>query len=227
MKTEKTKRRKTFSIKNNIYCLFFFCFFFLGNCIVLVRSRRICTNHRDAECQMMVIITQYDKFCRSRGATPDISVDVVHGPIGIRPILKLSETGGIRAYSGNSSSPTSSHHKRTICNNGPSSKSPTVSGSNKINIVKELNARKSIESLFMLDEPRDIRLKVKNKKRERNEDWGSELSTLELKPPSGFMDAQETSEAECDIDIKLKLQQKKGIALNALSKSPKDFTITV
>lgn len=41
------------------------------------------------------------------------------------------------------------------------------------------------------------------------------------------MDAHETSEAECDIDMKLKLHHKRGITLNALSKSPKDFTITV
>lgn len=64
----------------------------------------------------------------------------------------------------------------------------------------------------------------------RDDDWGSELSTLELKPPSGFTDVHETSEAECDIDMKLKLHRKRPSGLHSnssLSKSPKDFTITV
>ncbi|XP_046620086.1 Down syndrome cell adhesion molecule-like protein Dscam2 isoform X2 [Neodiprion virginianus] len=154
---------------------------------------------------------------RSRGATPDISVDPGRDPNGIRTILKLSEAG-MRPYSANLSS---SHSANTVCNR--LLQAPSICS----NRAKELNERKSVESFCLLDEPRDFWRTVKTINRERNEDWGSELSTLELKPPSGFMDAHETSEAECDMDMKLKLHHKKGITLNALSKSPKDFTITV
>lgn len=82
--------------------------------------------------------------------------------------------------------------------------------------------RKSAESLRLLQEPGSSRMT------RREYDWGSELSTLELKPPTGFTDAHETSEAECDIDMKLKLPRKRtAFPSNSLSKSPKDFTITV
>ncbi|XP_048510955.1 Down syndrome cell adhesion molecule-like protein Dscam2 isoform X2 [Athalia rosae] len=153
---------------------------------------------------------------RSRGATPDISVDAGRVPSGTRPILKLSEAG-TRPYSANVSP---SHPPTVVCNR-------TLQTPSVCDRLKELNARKSVESLCLLGEPRDFRRLQKTRKQDRDEDWGNELSTLELKPPSGFMDAHETSEAECDIDMKLKLHHKKGVTLSALSKSPKDFTITV
>lgn len=93
-------------------------------------------------------------------------------------------------------------------------------------------SRHSVESLCLLNDPqgsRNYQRTARIRTREHGaEDWGNELSTLELKPPTGFMDAHETSEAECDIDMKLKLHRKRSVPIsNSLSKSPKDFTITV
>lgn len=115
-------------------------------------------------------------------------------------------------------------------------------------VKRESTSRRSVESLSLLSEQQQKQKQKQQQQRsnkvgrsiqgnlghddslprDRNEDWGSELSTLELKPPSGFSDAHEMSEAECDIDMKLKLQRKRpGPVCNSLSKSPKDFTITV
>lgn len=103
---------------------------------------------------------------------------------------------------------------------------------------------RSVESLCLFNDPQQVssssstststsrnyqrNARLRSREQQPREDWGNELSTLELKPPSGFMDAHETSEAECDIDMKLKLDRKRSRPLsNSLSKSPKDFTITV
>lgn len=111
------------------------------------------------------------------------------------------------------------------CSRGASPSHPVRPGSYD-RLEKEPPSRKSVESLCLLEEPAGTFRMMR-----RNDDWGSELSTLELKPPSGFTDVHETSEAECDIDMKLKLHRKRlpsGLHSNSsLSKSPKDFTITV
>lgn len=99
--------------------------------------------------------------------------------------------------------------------------------------LKETTSRRSVESLCLLNDPQVSRNFQRNTSRLRkrdhpDENWGNELSTLELKPPTGFTDTHETSEAECDIDMKLKVHRKRpGPITNSLSKSPKDFTITV
>ncbi|KOC64967.1 Down syndrome cell adhesion molecule-like protein Dscam2 [Habropoda laboriosa] len=139
---------------------------------------------------------------RNQGATPDIGMDG-RVPGILRPVMKLSESG-MHSYS-----------------RGASPSQPSRPGSCD-RLGKEPSPRKSVESLCLLEEPGSSRMA------RREEDWGSELSTLELKPPTGFTDAHETSEAECDIDMKLKLHRKRtGFPSNSLSKSPKDFTITV
>ncbi|OAD61171.1 Down syndrome cell adhesion molecule-like protein Dscam2 [Eufriesea mexicana] len=136
---------------------------------------------------------------RNQGATPDMGMDG-RVPGILRPVMKLSESG-MHSYS-----------------RGASPSQPSRPGS----LGKDPSPRKSVESLCQLEEPGSSRMA------RREEDWGSELSTLELKPPTGFTDAHETSEAECDIDMKLKLHRKRtGFPSNSLSKSPKDFTITV
>ncbi|XP_039305816.1 Down syndrome cell adhesion molecule-like protein Dscam2 isoform X4 [Solenopsis invicta] len=142
---------------------------------------------------------------RSRGAI-DVAIDG-RIPGILRPVLKLSESG---VHS---------------CSRGASPSHPVRPGSYD-RLEKEPPSRKSVESLCLLEEPAGTFRMMR-----RNDDWGSELSTLELKPPSGFTDVHETSEAECDIDMKLKLHRKRlpsGLHSNSsLSKSPKDFTITV
>ncbi|XP_017876805.1 Down syndrome cell adhesion molecule-like protein Dscam2 isoform X2 [Ceratina calcarata] len=139
---------------------------------------------------------------RNQGATADIGMDG-RVPGILRPVLKLSESG-MHSYS-----------------RGALSNHPSRPGSCD-RLGKDPSSRKSVESLCLLEEPGSSRMP------RREEDWGSELSTLELKPPTGFTDAHETSEAECDIDMKLKLHRKRtGFPSNSLSKSPKDFTITV
>ncbi|KAI4504193.1 hypothetical protein M0802_000664 [Mischocyttarus mexicanus] len=148
---------------------------------------------------------------RSRGATPDISID---GRVpGMLRAVKLSESG-MHPYS-RGTSPSHPSHPSHLSH-------PNRQGSCD-RLGKEQNSRKSVESLCLLEEPGSSRMN------RRDEDWGSELSTLELKPPTGFMDAYETNEAECDINIKLRLHKKRNaLASNSsLSKSPKDFTITV
>lgn len=124
----------------------------------------------------------------------------------LRPVLKLSESG-MHSYS-----------------RGASPSRPVRPGSYDRLEKEPPSGRKSVESLCLLEEPAGTFRMMR-----RDDDWGSELSTLELKPPSGFTDVHETSEAECDIDMKLKLQRKRtGLhSNNSLSKSPKDFTITV
>ncbi|KAL0115399.1 hypothetical protein PUN28_010725 [Cardiocondyla obscurior] len=142
---------------------------------------------------------------RNRGAI-DVAIDG-RIPGILRPVLKLSESG---VHS---------------CSRGASPSRPVRPGSYDRLEKETLSARKSIESLCLLEEPVGMFRMMR-----RNDDWGSELSTLELKPPSGFTDVHETSEAECDIDMKLKLHRKRpgGLHSNSsLSKSPKDFTITV
>ncbi|XP_060817476.1 cell adhesion molecule Dscam2-like isoform X2 [Bombus pascuorum] len=139
---------------------------------------------------------------RNQGATPDMGMDG-RVPGILRPVMKLSESG-MHSYS-----------------RGASPSQPSRPGSCD-RLGKDPSPRKSVESLCLLEEPGSSRMARKE------EDWGSELSTLELKPPTGFTDAHETSEAECDIDMKLKLHRKRtGFPSNSLSKSPKDFTITV
>ncbi|XP_043798147.1 Down syndrome cell adhesion molecule-like protein Dscam2 isoform X5 [Apis laboriosa] len=139
---------------------------------------------------------------RNQGATADIGMDG-RVPGILRPVMKLSESG-MHSYS-----------------RGASPSQPGRPGSCD-RLGKDPSPRKSVESLCLLEEPGSSRMA------RREEDWGSELSTLELKPPTGFTDAHETSEAECDIDMKLKLHRKRtGFPSNSLSKSPKDFTITV
>lgn len=141
-------------------------------------------------------------ICRNQGATADIGMDG-RVPGILRPVMKLSESG-MHSYS-----------------RGASPSQPGRPGSCD-RLGKDPSPRKSVESLCLLEEPGSSRMA------RREEDWGSELSTLELKPPTGFTDAHETSEAECDIDMKLKLHRKRtGFPSNSLSKSPKDFTITV
>lgn len=121
----------------------------------------------------------------------------------LRPVMKLSDSG-MHSYSRGGS--PSQGGRPGSCDR----------------LGKDPSPRKSVESLCLLEEPGSSRMA------RREEDWGSELSTLELKPPTGFTDAHETSEAECDIDMKLKLHRKRtGFPSNSLSKSPKDFTITV
>ncbi|XP_025265394.1 Down syndrome cell adhesion molecule-like protein Dscam2 isoform X3 [Camponotus floridanus] len=141
---------------------------------------------------------------RSRGAI-DAAIDG-RIPGILRPVLKLSESG-VHSYS-----------------RGASPSHPVRPGSYD-RLEKEPSTRKSVESLCLLEEPAGTFRMMR-----RDDDWGSELSTLELKPPSGFTDVHETSEAECDIDMKLKLHRKRSTGLHSnssLSKSPKDFTITV
>ncbi|XP_014485965.1 PREDICTED: Down syndrome cell adhesion molecule-like protein Dscam2 isoform X3 [Dinoponera quadriceps] len=142
---------------------------------------------------------------RSRGVIPDIAIDG-RIPGILRPVLKLSESG-MHSYS-----------------RGASPSHPVRPGSYDRLEKETSSSRKSVESLCLLEEPAGTFRMMR-----RDDDWGSELSTLELKPPSGFTDVHETSEAECDIDMKLKLQRKRtGLhSNNSLSKSPKDFTITV
>ncbi|KAH0950048.1 hypothetical protein HN011_002504 [Eciton burchellii] len=144
---------------------------------------------------------------RSRGgAIADIAIDGRISGI-LRPVLKLSESG---VHS---------------CSRGASPSHPVRPGSYDRLEKEPPSTRKSVESLCLLEEPTGTFRMMR-----RDDDWGSELSTLELKPPSGFTDVHETSEAECDIDMKLKLHRKRPTGLhsnNSLSKSPKDFTITV
>ncbi|XP_012218067.1 cell adhesion molecule Dscam2-like isoform X2 [Linepithema humile] len=143
---------------------------------------------------------------RSRGAIVDVAIDG-RIPGILRPVLKLSESG-VHSYS-----------------RGASPNHPVRPGSYDRLEKEPSSIRKSIESLCLLGEPAGTFRMMR-----RNDDWGSELSTLELKPPSGFTDVHETSEAECDIDMKLKLHRKRPTGLHSnssLSKSPKDFTITV
>ncbi|XP_072746746.1 cell adhesion molecule Dscam2 isoform X6 [Anoplolepis gracilipes] len=142
---------------------------------------------------------------RNRGAI-DAAIDG-RIPGILRPVLKLSESG-VHSYS-----------------RGASPSRPVRPGSYDRLEKEPPSTRKSVESLCLLEEPAGTFRMMR-----RDDDWGSELSTLELKPPSGFTDVHETSEAECDIDMKLKLHRKRSIGLhsnNSLSKSPKDFTITV
>ncbi|XP_018052329.1 PREDICTED: Down syndrome cell adhesion molecule-like protein Dscam2 [Atta colombica] len=142
---------------------------------------------------------------RSRGAI-DVAIDG-RIPGILRPVLKLSESG---VHS---------------CSRGASPSRPVRPGSYDRLEKEPLSTRKSVESLCLLEEPMGTFRMMR-----RDDDWGSELSTLELKPPSGFTDVHETSEAECDIDMKLKLHRKRPSGLHSnssLSKSPKDFTITV
>ncbi|XP_077264986.1 cell adhesion molecule Dscam2 isoform X2 [Temnothorax americanus] len=143
---------------------------------------------------------------RSRGAI-DVAIDG-RIPGILRPVLKLSESG---VHS---------------CSRGASPSRPVRPGSYDRLEKEPPSTRKSVESLCLLEEPAGTFRMMR-----RDDDWGSELSTLELKPPSGFTDVHETSEAECDIDMKLKLHRKRpsgGLHSNSsLSKSPKDFTITV
>ncbi|XP_025163016.1 Down syndrome cell adhesion molecule-like protein Dscam2 isoform X2 [Harpegnathos saltator] len=142
---------------------------------------------------------------RSRSAITDAAIDG-RIPGILRPVLKLSESG-MHSYS-----------------RGASPNHPVRPGSYDRLEKEPASSRKSVESLCLLEEPAGTFRMMR-----RDDDWGSELSTLELKPPSGFTDVHETSEAECDIDMKLKLQKKRaGLhSNNSLSKSPKDFTITV
>ncbi|XP_032663874.1 Down syndrome cell adhesion molecule-like protein Dscam2 isoform X4 [Odontomachus brunneus] len=142
---------------------------------------------------------------RSRSAITDVAIDG-RIPGILRPVLKLSESG-MHSYS-----------------RGASPSRPVRPGSYDRLEKEPPSGRKSVESLCLLEEPAGTFRMMR-----RDDDWGSELSTLELKPPSGFTDVHETSEAECDIDMKLKLQRKRtGLhSNNSLSKSPKDFTITV
>ncbi|KYN00443.1 hypothetical protein ALC62_08747 [Cyphomyrmex costatus] len=142
---------------------------------------------------------------RSRGAI-DVAIDG-RIPGILRPVLKLSESG---VHS---------------CSRGASPSRPVRPGSYDRLEKEPSSTRKSVESLCLLEEPMGTFRMMR-----RDDDWGSELSTLELKPPSGFTDVHETSEAECDIDMKLKLHRKRPSGLHSnssLSKSPKDFTITV
>lgn len=130
-----------------------------------------------------------------------------------RPIIKLSETG-MRSYSTNASPSHLNNHARMSTYDRP----------------KDSSERKSVESLCLLEDGNPARNYLKNSRyrhREKGAEWGNELSTLELKPPTGFTDAHETSEAECDIDMKLRLHRKRGGQNCQLSKSPQDFTITV
>lgn len=134
---------------------------------------------------------------------------------GNRPTMKHSESG-IRSYSTNASpSHIINNHTRMSTYDRP----------------KDSSERKSVESLCHLDDGTTTRNYQKNSRYRHREkgaaEWGNELSTLELKPPTGFTDAHETSEAECDIDMKLRLHRKRGGQNCQLSKSPQDFTITV
>lgn len=145
-------------------------------------------------------ISIFVPISRNQGATADMGMDG-RVPGILRPVMRLSESG-MHSYS-RGGSPSQGGRPGSCDRLG---KDP----------------RKSVESLCLLEEPGSSRMA------RREEDWGSELSTLELKPPTGFTDAHETSEAECDIDMKLKLHRKRtGFPSNSLSKSPKDFTITV
>ena len=129
----------------------------------------------------------------------------------VRPLMKLSESGR-RPFSTNASPSHSNNHGRLSTYDRPK------------------DVRKSVESLCLLEDgnpPRKFQMNSRYRHREKGADWGNELSTLELKPPTGFTDAHETSEAECDIDMKLRLQRKKRGQNCQLSKSPQDFTITV
>ncbi|XP_033213818.1 Down syndrome cell adhesion molecule-like protein Dscam2 [Belonocnema kinseyi] len=140
---------------------------------------------------------------RYRGGSLDVSVEPV------RPLLKLSETG-MRPYSANASPSQPNNHGRLSTYDRPK------------------DIRKSVECLVDdKNPPRKFQMNSRYRHREKGANWGNELSTLELKPPTGFTDALETSEAECDIDMKLRLHRKKGGQNCQLSKSPQDFTITV
>ncbi|XP_051167558.1 cell adhesion molecule Dscam2-like isoform X4 [Leptopilina boulardi] len=144
---------------------------------------------------------------RYRGGPLDVSMDAN------RPIIKLTESG-IRSYSTNASPSHLNNHTRMSTYDRP----------------KDSSERKSVESLCHLDDGgnRNYQKNSRYRHREKGGEWGNELSTLELKPPTGFTDAHETSEAECDIDMKLRLHRKRGTGQNCqLSKSPQDFTITV
>lgn len=145
------------------------------------------------------------------------------GAVARQPLLKLSECG-MRAYSANTSpSRASASSQARSVGYDRSSKETSLS-------------RQSVDSLCLLSGERssssscNLHRAAAQRSRnphQRSHDWPSELSTLELKPPSGFMDTHETSEAECDIDMKLRIQRKKPLNNCQLSKSPKDFTITV
>ncbi|XP_043479175.1 Down syndrome cell adhesion molecule-like protein Dscam2 isoform X3 [Leptopilina heterotoma] len=146
---------------------------------------------------------------RYRGGPLNVTME------GNRPTMKHSESG-IRSYSTNASpSHIINNHTRMSTYDRP----------------KDSSERKSVESLCHLDDGTTARNYQKNSRYRHREkgaaEWGNELSTLELKPPTGFTDAHETSEAECDIDMKLRLHRKRGGQNCQLSKSPQDFTITV
>ncbi|KAL6426412.1 hypothetical protein ACFW04_009120 [Cataglyphis niger] len=154
--------------------------------------------------QRLALVQRPVHHSKSRGAIDAVIDGRIPGIL--RPVLKLSESG-VHSYS-----------------RGASPSRPVRPGSYD-RLEKEPSTRKSVESLCLLEEPAGTFRMMR-----RDDDWGSELSTLELKPPSGFTDVHETSEAECDIDMKLKLHRKRSTGLHSnssLSKSPKDFTITV
>ncbi|XP_023290163.1 Down syndrome cell adhesion molecule-like protein Dscam2 [Orussus abietinus] len=150
---------------------------------------------------------------RSRGATPDVEASRTPGVLRAAPKSEV----GMRPYSASVSPNHSTDHSTGL----------RVGRSDR---QKLENPRKSLESLYLLDEPNGSRNFHRNSRIRalgREESWNNEFSALELKPPSGFMDAHEMSEAECDIDMKLRVHRKKPGTPNSLSKSPKDFTITV
>lgn len=154
--------------------------------------------------------------CRIRDITDDPSVTSSHFQNIIRPIPKTSERSFTeRTTTTKASSHSSPNHMKII------------KKSNEI--IKKTDLQRSVESLQndyqkIKSFNRNSRLRINELK---NDNWGNELSTLELKPPSGFTDPRETSEAECDIDMKLKIHRKSPSHTNSLSKSLKDFTITV
>ncbi|KAK0094057.1 hypothetical protein PV326_011918 [Microctonus aethiopoides] len=154
---------------------------------------------------------------QSRGMTSDPPNVASRVQNIVRPSPKTSDSG-MRSYS---ATPSPNHSAIVARSSSTSDRH------------KETPSRRSIESLCLLNDSTQLSRNYQRTSRFRtrgnaNEDWGSELSSFELKPPTGFMDAHETSEAECDIDMKLKLQRKRsGPISNSLSKSPKDFTITV
>ncbi|XP_044020964.1 Down syndrome cell adhesion molecule-like protein Dscam2 isoform X2 [Aphidius gifuensis] len=153
---------------------------------------------------------------RIRDITDDPSVTSSHFQNIIRPIPKTSERSFTETTTTTkSSSPSSPNHMKII------------KKSNEI--IKKTDLQRSVESLQndyqkIKNFNRNTRSRINERK---NNNWGNELSTLELKPPSGFTDPRETSEAECDIDMKLKIHRKSPSHTNSLSKSLKDFTITV
>ena len=161
-------------------------------------------------------------YLRSRGVTPEVTIESSReaNPAS-RPVLKLSDADSTRPYS---TSLSPSHRSGS----GSRTRQSVAAERSK---QEGTTSRRSVESLCLLNEPKGSRNFQRNARypgRERYDDWGTELSTLELKPPTGFTDTHETSEAECDIDMKLRLHRKTtGPVSNSLSKSPKDFTITV